>query len=209
MPSWVHGDPTKESKPIRRAAGRRNASVVSAANRAGTRYDFVLYGDSITQVLAERDRGVWARHFGHLKSAPLGVAGNTVEELSWRLAVGKEKFRRGPRVAAVLIGINNLSRGVNGDPAARLDAFLLPWLRATWPDTRLVLLGILPNKRVDVKPWNRKYRAIAKRHGAKFATCGADLDPKGPDFTDGTHPSKTGYNKMFPCLRALVDSLLK
>lgn len=47
---------------------------------------------------------LWKQYWGDLEAAPLGVGGNTVEELTWRLALGGERFALPPRVAAVWIG---------------------------------------------------------------------------------------------------------
>lgn len=210
IPSWVKGDPLKDKKPHRRAAGQRNAKIVEEANRSKARYDFVLYGDSITQIVADRHMDIWKRYFGHLQSsAPLGVGGNTVEELSFRLALGKERFQVAPKVVALLIGINNVNWAKN-DPSEKLDQFLVPYLRAIWPDTKLLLLGMLPNKSSNVKPYNTKYKRLAEKHGATYVACGADLDPSNTTyFPDGTHPSAEGYHAIYPCLKAAVDAALR
>lgn len=211
VPAWVRGDPFKETSESRRAAAARNAKIVEAANRAKIRYDFVLYGDSITQYVGDKYMDVWNKHFGHLRAAPLGIGGNTVEELSYRVALGRERFATGPRVVGILIGINNVNHGRAGskDPSEKLDQFLLPYLRATWPDSRILLLGMLPCVRADVRPYNAKYRRIAEKHGAQYLACGADLDPADRRyFPDGTHPSAEGYHKVYPCVRRAVDAAL-
>lgn len=50
-------------------------------------YDFIMYGDSITAHMGENWKGVWDDFFGGLKSAPLGILGNNVEEFAWRVMV--------------------------------------------------------------------------------------------------------------------------
>ena len=208
VPAWVRGDPFKEKSTSRRAAAARNAKIVESANATGTRYDFVLYGDSITQYVGDKHMDVWKKYFGHLVAAPLGIGGNTVEELSYRVALGREGFAVGPRVVGILIGINNINHAKN-DPSEKLDQFLLPHLRATWPDSRVLLLGILPSTRAEVKPYNAKYKRIAEKHGAQYVSCGATLDPADTRFfPDGTHPSAAGYHAVYPCLRRAVDSAL-
>ena len=208
-PSWVRGDPFLDKREKVVAAAKRNAKIVEQANKAGARYDFVLYGDSITQYVGDQYMDVWKQHFGHLgRSAPLGVGGNTVEELSFRLTKGREKFAVGPRVVAVLIGVNNL-RSSKNDPAPLLDEFLVPYIRAIWPDTTLLLLGILPVESHDVRPYNAKYKQIAQKHGAVYLSCGDIIDPRNKrDMPDGVHPSPSGYNKFYPCLRRAVDEAL-
>lgn len=210
VPSWVK--PQRETKSKNQVALARNAKLVAAANAAGTQYDFVLYGDSITRNMVDKAPDVWAKFFGHLRSAPLGVGGHTVEELSHRLAKGGEVFKVSPKVVGVLIGINNLKFDVSrgGDPAARVDSFLVPYLKAVYPQSRIMLLGILPNKERNVAPHNAKYKALAARHGIDYVECGADINPGSPaDLADGTHPAPGGYVKMFTCLRPLVDAAVR
>jgi lysophospholipase L1-like esterase len=209
IPSWVRGDPFLDKREKVVNAAKRNASIVEQANKSGARYDFVLYGDSITQRVGDKYMDVWKEHFGHLgRSAPLGVGGNTVEELSFRLSKGREKFAIGPRVVAVLIGVNNL-RSAENDPAPLLGEFLVPYIRAVWPDTTLLLLGILPVESHDVRPYNAKYEQIARKHGAVYLSCGDDIDPRNKrDMPDGVHPGPSGYKKLFSCLRRAVDKAI-
>ena len=82
-----------------------------------------------------RQDDTWQSHFGDLAALPLGVSGSTVEMLAWRLAVGGERPEPPPRVAALLIGINNLYKDVS-DPAVPLE-WLVRWLRAAWPYTQV------------------------------------------------------------------------
>jgi lysophospholipase L1-like esterase len=203
VPSWVEGDPQKQSKEDRRKAGKRNADIVKKANKSRTRYDFVLYGDSITQVVGDKYMDIWNKYFGGMKSAPLGISGDTVEELSWRLVYGKERFAVDPKVAAFLIGINNI-KGARNDPAEKME-FLMPWIRAAWPTSRLILVGILPNAFVSVKEANKKYEKLSKKYGFEYTSCGSQMNPKDKKlFGDGTHPAPDGYHVLYSCLRDLV-----
>ncbi len=208
VPAWVRGDPFKERNASRREGAARNAKIVESANATGEVYDFVLYGDSITQFVGDRHMDVWNKHFGHLRSAPLGIGGNTVEELSYRVALGRERFKVGPRVVGLLIGINNVNHTTQ-DPSERLDQFLLPYLRAIWPGSRILLMGMLPCSRADVTPYNARYARVAKKHGVRYVACGSALDPADKRyFHDGVHPTAQGYREIYPCLRRAVDAAL-
>lgn len=210
IPAWVQGDPARESKSKNRAAGQRNAQFVARANAAGTRMDFVLYGDSITRNMVDKSPTVWSQYFGGLRAAPLGVGGNTVEELSWRVSRGKEVFRVPPRAVGVLIGYNNLKFGAGREPARRLDEFLLPWLKQVYPGAKVLLLALLPAKEHNTAVTNAAYRALAAKHGVTFVECGADINPNDTrDLEDGTHPAPGGYHKLFKCLRPAVDAALR
>lgn len=211
VPAWVR--PQKETKGKNQVALARNARLVRAANAAGTQYDFVLYGDSITRNMVDKAPGVWAKFFGHLKAAPLGVGGHTVEELSYRLAKGGEVLKPAPKVVAVLIGINNIKmagRRQVGDPAPNVDSFLVPYLKAVYPQSKIMLLGLLPNKTRQVAATNAKYKTLAAKHGVDYVDCSADINAGSPaDLADGTHPAPGGYVKMFTCLRPLVDAAVR
>lgn len=69
-------------------------------------------GDSITQIIKRTGlkdsfnvqfspAAGWAAY-------PLGVSGNDVEDLAWRLFTGSERPTRAPKAVALLVGVNNL-----------------------------------------------------------------------------------------------------
>jgi len=186
----------------------RNTSLVKQANKAGTRYDVVQYGDSITANLATKFTREWKEFAGGWKAAPLGIGGTSVQELTWRLMAGGEKFAKDPKVVILLIGIINLKYPQNGDPTEPLD-YLLTWMRAAMPSSKILLLNILPNDKADVAGTNKKYERLAAKHGIKFSTCGSDLNPRDTKhFVDGTHPASDGYRRLFKCLKPVVASMV-
>lgn len=203
LPSWAE----KDSSTKRAAAYARNKKVVDDANAAGETYDLAMYGDSITERLASQYTAEWRAFTEGWKAAALGVSGNTVEELTWRLATGQEVFKRSPRVVVVLIGINDLhhSNRVNLDHLQ----FCLEYIRKAMPASKLVLLNILPDDRSDVTATNTQYKALAQKLGIVFSTCGSSLNPRDKNlFSDGTHPAPAGYRAVFQCLRPVVENLM-
>lgn len=187
----------------------RNARVVADVNRSGGCFDFVLYGDSITAFLGQNP-GVFTKHFGDMKAAAaLGVSGNSVEQLAWRIMKGDERPARAPQCMAFNIGINNVIWG-NFDAAAGHMEQLLTWCQATYPSTRLVLMALLPASRQfgDVSSANRTYRALARRLGITFAECGAGMNPTDTAlYSDGLHPTARGHDIVLACLREVVNGL--
>jgi len=215
-PVWVQGDPEKSPVLVRRLAGERNASIVQGANLKKEKYDFVLYGDSITMIAADKHMDVWNKYFGQkgMKSAPLGIGGDTVQKLSWRIALGKERFTIPPKVVGLLIGINN--QGVdNTDPAAKLYQFLLPYLKAVYPTTKFILIGLLPNNLGAVRDKNRvkanaNYKLLAKKFGLQYVDISKGLVPSDKtQFFDGTHPTGAGYEILYSNLQPYVMAALK
>lgn len=189
------------------AMHQRNARVVADMNASGGCFDFVLYGDSITAFLGENP-DVFARHFGDKKAAALGVSGNSVEQLAWRIMNGDERPARAPQCIAFNIGINNVIWGNFQAAAAHMEE-LLTWCRAAYPSTRLVLMALLPASRQfgDVSGANRTYRAIAQRLGITFADCGAGMNPSRRElYSDGLHPTAQGHDVVLRQLRGYVKT---
>jgi lysophospholipase L1-like esterase len=199
VPSWAVD---RETRPLTVAALNANAKVVAAARGP---FDFVLWGDSITDFIHMRAQAAFDRAFGG-NAVALGVGGNTVEELAGRLMRGREKPRWDPRVAALLVGINNLNWSKT-EPAEKLE-YLLTWMRAVMPTTKIIVMGLLPCTRVDVRSVNERYRALAAKLGCTYVDCGAGMSASDTRyFVDGTHPSAAGYDRVFACLRPVVQQL--
>ncbi len=69
-------------------------------------------GDSITQIIKRTGlKDYFNTQFSPAAgwaAYPLGVSGNDVEDLAWRLFSGSERPARAPKAVALLIGVNNL-----------------------------------------------------------------------------------------------------
>ena len=161
--------------------------------------DFVLYGDSITAVLAVRKKELWSKYFGHVRAMPMGVGASTVETLTWRMMQGGERPPRAPRVMAFLIGTNN--RTAHQQAASRLE-YLLRWVQREYPTSRLILFSILPEKMGSgFAAKNELWKRLAAKLGITFATCGQSLNPSNPALMpDGLHPSDAAYDQVLPCM---------
>lgn len=114
----------------------------------------VFYGDSITQDW-ERDgppawmdfAPIWQRYYGDRNAVNLGFIGDTTANLLWRIEHG-EASGIDPKVAVILIGANNLGylHWSADDTVLGIDT-IVRQLRARLPNTKLLLLGILPSDR--------------------------------------------------------------
>lgn len=187
----------------------RNVAAVAAANETGTRLDVVMLGDSITAHAASLYPEAWADAFEGLDALPMGVYGDSIHKLAWRLLYGGQQLAVAPRVVIVNIGINDLQNGRNEEQAAERLDWLLTWLGTTWPSADVVLQALLPTALLDVQPANEEWAAQAAAHGATFVTCGAELDPSDPaQFVDDVHPSEEGYRAFLPCLADAARELL-
>lgn len=99
LPDWAQqldrpGESRRESLDFNRQA-------VMDANQERRRLDFVLWGDSITAALQFKFPQTWDKWFGEYDALPLGVSASTVEELTWRIMGGRERFALGPKVSGV------------------------------------------------------------------------------------------------------------
>src|SRR4051794_39857839 len=116
--------------------------------------DLIFLGDSITENWEKSGppawqefKPVWQRFYGDRKAVNLGFKGDTTASLLWRIRNGEVAGIK-PKVAVVLIGANNLGRvhWAAEDTLAGIDA-IVQELRKRLPDTKILLLGVLPSDR--------------------------------------------------------------
>ncbi|KAL4422105.1 hypothetical protein ABPG77_003390 [Micractinium sp. CCAP 211/92] len=209
VPSWMKEyDPWLAAKPDAEEQRRNNKRLVQTANDDGTRYDMVMYGDSITWK-ASTYPSVWNSFFGGLggPSAALGVIFSRVSDLAYRITSGDELFTLPPKVVVLLIGVNNIERGPQ--PADELDG-LIKWLKQAYPGTHFIVLNLLPTHvdvPLDTQGTNEQYQRVAAENGVQFSTCGSDIDPADRyQLYDGIHPTPRGLDTLFSCLAPQVEA---
>jgi lysophospholipase L1-like esterase len=166
----------------------RHTRIVDAV-RAHTDVQLLLIGDSITQNYDkanppdENFLPIWKQFYEHRRALNLGFSGDTTANVLWRLTHG-EIDGLSPRVAVILIGTNNT--GHAQQTAEQTEAGIdniIGVLSQRLPQTRLLLLGILPS---DVSPEKtaadqaiNKYLAV--RYGKNTglnAHLGVNQDPR-------------------------------
>lgn len=105
-----------------------------------------------------------------------------------------------------MIGINNPPES---DPGRKLG-WLLDYLAAAHPSSRLVVLAPLPAKLPRREALLRATRAaVAARPDVWLSECGEGMDPRSrADFADGLHPSAGGYATLLSCLVPQLEPLL-
>ena len=155
LPAWVAAGNLSGFSLHTREQYQANMAAVAAVNASGQRPDLIMWGDSLTALNAFRTPAPWAAHFGDLAAAaggggalPLGVNGSTVENLAWRVVLGGERPAASPRVAVLLVGVNNLYKGQyrpedRPAPLAEELEWLVRWLQAAMPSTQV---GALPGR---------------------------------------------------------------
>jgi lysophospholipase L1-like esterase len=121
---------------------------------AQTKPELIFLGDSITQNWEKSGppewqdfAPAWKRFYGDRNAVNLGFTGDTTASLLWRIRNG-EVDRISPKAAVVLIGANNLGKvhWSAEDTVAGINAIVAE-LRKRLPDTKLLLLAVLPSSR--------------------------------------------------------------
>jgi lysophospholipase L1-like esterase len=134
----------------------------------------IFLGDSITQDWERHGPPdwaeyvpIWQRFYGDRDAVNLGFTGDTTANLIWRIRNG-ELDGISPKVAVVLIGANNLGRvHWSADDTVAGIYMIIRDLHRRLPDTKIVLLGVLPSDRTT---WaSQTTVAINRALAAKYA----------------------------------------
>ena len=128
----------------------------SKANRS----EIIFLGDSITQGWEANGKAAWSKHFAPLKAANYGFGGDSTQHVLWRVQNG-EFDHIAPKAVVLLIGTNNVRHGdFTPEQIASGIRAILDALNEKCPNTRVVLLGILPRGADAADPMRRKVEAV-------------------------------------------------
>lgn len=193
---------------------------VERAKQGGVNVLFL--GDSVTHGWTGAGKRVWQEEYAPLGAADFGIPADLTQFLLWRLADGELEGLR-PRAVVLMIGTNNLKSGPTRmapeDAAGGVKA-VLDLLRARLPESRVLLLGILP--RQPKYPW---MAATVRKMNACLAGLADGDRVRFLDFSDrflkadGTidpalmqgdllHPSPEGYRVWAEAMRPALKELL-
>lgn len=100
-----------------------------------TKGDIIFIGNSIT------DGGEWGELFGDLRVKNRGISGDISAGIMKRI---NEVAKRKPSKVFLLIGVNDLARGVSIDSVVKNILLTSAWLKQESPSTRLFVQSILP-----------------------------------------------------------------
>lgn len=154
----------------------------------------VFYGDSIMQYWERRGPPAW-ENFGPMWDAfyadrdaiDLGFTGDTTANLLWRIEHGEASGVH-PKAAVILIGANNLGylHWSAHDTVLGIET-IIAQLRKRLPDTKLLLLSVLPSDRGE---WTLKTgfainRMLAAKYGGGEVANVSYLDVSGLFMRDG------------------------
>lgn len=136
----------------------------------GRNLKLLLLGNSITQGWGgDRERVSYKPGKKALDSAigegtweTAGISGDRTQNLLWRVKHGNYN-RCQPGTVIIAIGINNLIAGDTPDDTAEGIMAVAHETRAQFPDSRIVLLGLLPSGQLPDSHIRKKYNAVQQR----------------------------------------------
>jgi lysophospholipase L1-like esterase len=207
-----------------------HAKNIANVKAAGT-IDVALIGDSITQGWGGGFDGTpfnaaWQKHFSGLKAVNLGIGGDRMEHVLWRLDHGALDGAA-PKVIVLKIGVNNApliqGNGVPVSAAAHGLRLCVENLRLRCPQSQIIVVKILP----AFDP-SKEVGAKVREVNVALDTLKLEADPQvhvidvAADFThaDGKlkselysdkylHLNLAGYEVFAAKLKVAVDAALK
>jgi lysophospholipase L1-like esterase len=177
--------------------------------------DLLFMGDSITDWWRNPGRGglidgaipyggkaVFEKHFGSMKVANFGIAGDTTQGVLWRLQNGEGQGYK-PKGIMLMIGTNNTGR--NSPPEIVIGiADVVFELRKDFPEAKILLLAVFPRSgpastvRAQIDQINKAISALHDNQhvfymdiGSKFLAANGSI-PR-DIMSDGLHPTSKGY----------------
>lgn len=184
-------------------------------NHSGAKLLFL--GDSITQFWDSRE---FSKHFDDLGALNLGVSGDTTQGLLWRLPRIGLGTVLNPALVILMIGTNNTYPHGNALSAAIGVSTVVLLIRKLSPDSRILLVSILPRGPDPSDLW----RQMGVEVNALLVTC-ADtnhvmLSDPGSKLLDGKgqlsrslagdflHPTSDGYAVLSNFLYVDIHQIL-
>lgn len=184
--------------------------------------DVLFLGDSITQGWGGAGKEAWDASFAPLHAAHFGIGGDKTGNLLWRIENG-EVDGLAPKLVVLMIGVNNLWTGKNtGEEITGGIRAIVEKLRAKLPQTKVLVLGVLPigateteTGRIKVQEINVHAALLDDGAMVKFVDFGPKLVQKNGKLLedasapDNLHLTSKGYGVLAKELLPLVTELVK
>jgi lysophospholipase L1-like esterase len=203
-------DPTKPVPGGVRWFGRKHASYVEQTKNR--KFNLCLLGDSITDMWPG---DLFGKYFGKYNAVNFGIGGDRCENVLWRLENGELKGTS-PKVIVLLIGTNNQGMNTAEEVAVGVAA-VVQKLRTVCPESKILLLGILPSKGTAFEKTNA-INAISAKLDDKRMIRYLDIGPKfldaegkllGNVLSDAVHLTRKGYEIWAEAMNPLLAEMMK
>ncbi len=214
----IGADGSGTTKPGESVRDRdRHEEFLKIAKAGGI--DLLFVGDSITDGWRRSGKPTWDKYFAPLKAANFGVNGAVIQHVIWRLRNGELEGIH-PKVVVLMIGTNNPDAAENVALGVKT---IITDIQQLSPETRILLLGILPRdegpdaRRAKNEKANQLMSAYATPSdprrvvyldiGSKFLNANQivnkDLLP------DKLHPNDKGYQIWAEAIIDVVKQLMQ
>ncbi len=195
------------------AVGRHDQILADvAAGRDG----IVFLGDSITDFFGRATgSSVWINRIAPLGGADFGVAGDTAENLLWRIENGE--LAGHPKLAVVNIGTNDLGYGSSVDDTITALQAVVEEIQTISPGTQILLMGLFPRGasatdplRLEINAVNAALQQWAPTVGVGFVNIDPELTSadgtlvSADFFADNIHPNASGYEVWADAIEGLL-----
>lgn len=185
----------------------------------------VFTGDSITYGWGRQGKEVWDKTFAPLKAVNFGIGGNRTQHVLWRLQNGE--LEGNPKVIVLMVGTNNLLGKDPPDEVAAGIKAILDTIRRKQPQTKVLLLGILPcgskppskagdrMMREKVKAVNQRIARFADGMTVRFLDAGdrflegGGLKKEAYSGNEQIHLSRKGYEMWAEAIAPVLTEMLK
>ena len=181
--AWSPGEGFWKDYP---QAWRQTAQGQAERARKGG-IDVVFIGDSLTQGW---DAALWKERYAPLGAVNFGVGGDGTPQVLWRIGHGILDGIH-PKVVVLMIGINNTWPGYSAEDTAKGLSAVVAAIRAKQPQTRILLLGVLPiydakdGIRATIRKINESAARLDDGANVRFLDFGGKLlDPDGARRAD-------------------------
>lgn len=196
-------------------------AVHKARSNAG-KLDLIFFGDSITEHWQTTGASIWRAWLKTDHAAAMGIGGDTTQNLLWRLTDNQQLNEVRPAAIILLIGTNNfgISKHRPDEVAEGIKANI-ELLQSIFPDSQILLLGILPrsyepdtNVRRLIRQVNSDIADLDKHDQIHFIDLeSAFIDKDGHTKTelfqpDQTHLTEDGYRELSIQLESALTSIL-
>ncbi|WP_028974211.1 GDSL-type esterase/lipase family protein [Spirochaeta cellobiosiphila] len=179
-------------------------------------FDIVFFGDSLTRRWEDYP-DVWNKYWGTKKALNMGVGGDTLENMLWRIENG-ELQDLNPSLFILLMGTNNLPLQDN-DYIIQGIKYVVMSIHSSCPSARILLQGLYPRSKGEegqdymsritiineqLKLWSRDpvfYIDPGVNLLNPDATVDYDIMP------DGLHLNDKGYDKLAPQLIKAIKEI--
>ena len=181
----------------------------------------LFLGDSITQGWNDTGKAVWDKYYAPLGAVNYGIGGDSTRQILWRLQNGEVDGIK-PKVVVLKIGTNNLYNDANAgsdeEIAAGIGA-IVGLLRQKLPDTKILLLGLLPRQNDyftgRTMHINQLIAPLADDKSIRFLDMTAQFQSEPgkvkPELfnRDLLHLSPQGYELWAAAMKPLFDAVMK